>query len=385
MNTLGIDASNIRSGGGVTHLVELLRNASPEKYGFSKVIIWSSKITLAKIDDKDWLVKIRNKHIDGSLIRRIFWQRFCLKKSIRSFGCNLLFVPGGLDKSGFKPMVTMHRNLLPFEWQELLRYGFSLETMRLIILRFAQLTSFKRASGTIFLTQYAQDSVLKITGALKGNKALIPHGVDQRFFVTPRKQKSFNDYNINKPVRLVYVSSIELYKHQWNVVEAVSMLHNKGIHVTLDLIGAPQYPAAVKRLQLAIEKFDPHGQYVHYHGPIKHEAIHKEYLKADIAVFASSCETFGQILIEAMSAGLPVACSNVSAMPELLGDTGIFFDPLNPDSIATALKKLIESAELRAKNASNSFELAREFSWERCSNETFSFLKSCLTTDSYLS
>ena len=381
MYTLGIDASNIRSGGGVTHLIEVLRNANPESYGFSKVIIWSNKATLSKIDDKDWLVKIHDKHIDGSLLRRIYWQRFCLKKNIQSLGCNLLFVPGGLDKSSFKPMVTMHRNLLPFEFQELMRYGFSFETIRLLILRFTQISSFKRANGVIFLTQYAKNSVLKITGELTGNTVLIPHGVDERFFVRPKKQKNVNDFDKKTPVRLIYVSSIELYKHQWNVVEAVSILHNAGIHVSLDLIGAPQYPAAVKRLQLAMNKFDPHGQYIHYRGSIDHDAIHKEYLKADIAVFASSCETFGQILIEAISSGLPVACSNISAMPELLGDTGAFFDPMDPESIAGALKILIDSAELRSKNASNSFELARSFSWKRCSNDTFAFLKSCLTID----
>jgi hypothetical protein len=44
---LGINASNIRSGGGVTHLVELLRAAEPEMYGFNKVIVWSGKKTLS--------------------------------------------------------------------------------------------------------------------------------------------------------------------------------------------------------------------------------------------------------------------------------------------------------------------------------------------------
>ena len=378
---LGIDASNISVGGGLTHIIELLNIISPSIYGFNKVIIWSSSDTLEKISSRKWLIKKSNKFLDKNILFRVIWQKFILGSDARRENCDLLFVPGGSFVTKFRPIVTSSQNLLPFEWKELLRYGLSLRTIKFIILRLAQSASYKNADGTIFLTRYAQDIVLKVTGALKGNKVVIPHGVDQRFFVAPRKQKSVNDYNIERPVRLIYVSTIEPYKHQWNVVEAVSMLRNAGIHVKLDLIGA-SYPPALKRLQLSIDKFDPHGHYIQYRGSIQHGAIHEEYLKADIVVFASSCETFGQILIEAMSAGLPVACSNISAMPELLGSSGVYFDPLSPDSIATALKKLIESTELRTNNALNSFKLAKEFSWERCSDDTFRFLRSCLTIDS---
>jgi len=377
MYILGIDASNICEGGGVTHLVELLKNSEPEKYGFSKVIVWSNRATLEKIHDRSWLIKSYDEWTNKSLLTRVYWQRFRLKKVAKSLGCDLLFVPGGLDVSGFRPMVTMHRNLLPFDWKELLRYGLSVRTIRLIILRFLQSASYRGADGVIFLTQYAQGVALKVTGLLKGSVVVIPHGVDQRFFKPPRKQKDINDYDFVEPIKLIYVSTIEPYKHQWNVVEAVSILRNNGIPVSLDLFGT-SYPSALKRLLLSIDRLDPCGHYIQYHGFIQHEAIQEEYLKSDIIVFASSCETFGQILIEGMSTGLPVACSNASAMPELLGSNGIYFDPLSSNSIATTLERLINSSDLRANNSLYSFERAKEFSWERCSNDTFKFLRACL-------
>ena len=46
---IGIDASNIRAGGGVTHLDELLRAADPEAHGFSQVIVWSGSATLDRM------------------------------------------------------------------------------------------------------------------------------------------------------------------------------------------------------------------------------------------------------------------------------------------------------------------------------------------------
>ena len=54
---IGIDAVNIRHGGGITHLKELLDHASPEKDKFSKIIVWSNKDTLNNIGDHLWLKK----------------------------------------------------------------------------------------------------------------------------------------------------------------------------------------------------------------------------------------------------------------------------------------------------------------------------------------
>ena len=54
---VGIDATNIRAGGGVTHLAELLNAASPETHGFDKVVVWGSPQTLDRVDEQSWLVK----------------------------------------------------------------------------------------------------------------------------------------------------------------------------------------------------------------------------------------------------------------------------------------------------------------------------------------
>ena len=109
--------------------------------------------------------------------------------------------------------------------------------------------------------------------------------------------------------------------------------------------------------------------------------LYKVYHQADAFVFASSCETFGQILLEAMASGLPIACSNRSAMPEVLGNAGIYFDPESPDQIADALTMLLKDHDLRAMLAQEAYDRAREYSWERCAKETFSFLAEVIKTN----
>jgi glycosyltransferase involved in cell wall biosynthesis len=83
------------------------------------------------------------------------------------------------------------------------------------------------------------------------------------------------------------------------------------------------------------------------------------------------------VLIESMAAGLPVACSNMSAMPEILGDSGFYFNPLNVDSITDTLRICIESSRLREEKSRESFKLAQQYSWERCAHKTFGFLSLC--------
>ncbi len=369
---LGIDASNIRGGGGVTHLVELLRAANPLDSGFGSVILWGGKSTLDIVEPRPWLSKIHVNQLDRGLFFRVLWQTFSLTRLARDAMCDVLFLPGSTDASGFEPIVTMSQNLLPFDLSELLRFGWSSKTLRLLLLRWVQSRLFRKAEGIVFLSSYARDAVLAVTGTLQSDFAIISHGISPRFRQYPRHQRLMNEIDENNPISVLYVSIVDLYKHQWHVAEAVAQLKSEGIPIKLDLIGAPS--TGTKRLQETLRRIDPDGSFITYFGGVSYDQLHIHYAAADIGVFASSCETFGMILTEAMSAGLPIACANRSAMPEILGDAGIYFDPEKPSDIARALRQLIRSPDLRTQLAQSAFARAQGFTWERCADETFSFL-----------
>ncbi len=368
---LTIDASNIRVGGGLTHLVEMLRAADPASHGISSVHLWASSATLAHVDGRAWLQKRSDPLLDRGRFRRMLWQRFRLRKLAVEAGCDLLFVPGGVDASGLRPMVTMSQNLLPFEWNEARRFGWSTMTVKCLLLRLAHKRTFREAIGVIFLTDYARDAVLKVTGKLTGATVVVPHGINPRFQLEPRAQEEFLAFSTVRPCRVLYVSVVEVYKHHWHVAEAVGALRAEGLPVVLDLVGPPASGSA--RLAEALERLDPREQFIRYVGHVPYARLHELYAQADVFVFASSCETFGQILTEAMSAGLPIACSDRSAMPEILSDAGVYFDPESPAEIASALRQLMESAAMRAEKAESASRRARAFSWRRCADETFAF------------
>jgi glycosyltransferase involved in cell wall biosynthesis len=375
---IGIDASNIRTGGGVTHLVELLRAADPEAHCFSQVIVWSGFATLNKIDDRPWLEKSHQPLLDKSLQYRVLWQCFKLSMLAKMAGCDVIFVPGGSYAGSFHPIVTLSQNLLPFEWRELRRFGWTWKSLKMLILRITQARTFHRADGLIFLTQYARDGVLQALKKTTDKTTIIPHGIDIRFVSRPREQLDINQYSTARPFRILYVSIIDMYKHQWHVAEAVASLRNLGLPLEAHFIG-PAYGPALKLLSAAIENYDPNGEFLHYSGAIPFEELHKAYQKADAFVFASSCENLPNILIEAMAAGLPIACSNKGPMPEVLDEAGIYFDPESPDEIAEAVLTLFNRPALRRQLASKAYTAAQNYSWARCAKETFLFITKIAT------
>lgn len=369
---VGIDASNLRAGGGVTHLSELLRAADPRAAGISQVGVWGGHDTLAQLSPAPWLALTHEPALDGRLPSRLAWQQWSLHRRVRG-RYDLLFVPGGSYAGRFSPFVTMSRTLLPFEPGERQRYGVSWMSAKMALLRRGQAATLRRADGVIFLTAYARDVVTSVTGPLAGRTGLIPHGVNAAFVKEPRPQPGAEQYSDARPFRLLYVSTVDMYKHQWHVAEATAVLRRRGVPVTLELVGSA-YAPALRRLHATLDRVDPAGQFVRYTGPVPHAVLPARYHEADAFVFASSCENMPNILLEAMAAGLPIACAERGPMPSVLGDAGRYFDPEAPQSIADAVEQLYRDPALRADLAARAFRRARLYSWERCAHETFTFL-----------
>jgi len=283
-----------------------------------------------------------------------------------------LFVPGGRGGGGFRPFVTMSRNMLPFEGREWRRYGCSWMAAKMFLLRFGQSRSLRNADGRIFLTEYARSVVARQAG-LEGSQPVIPHGVHPRFFRAPREQKPISQFSLGRPFTLLYVSKVEPYKHQWRVVEAIGML-KKRLPIALCLVGDGVCRTSTRRLRETLRRVDPHGEFIQWLGDVPHERLPDCYHNADGFVFASSCENLPNILLEAMAAGLPIACSDRGPMPEVLGPAGVYFNPERAVEIAAAIQLLAEDRALRQSFAGAAHARARQYSWERCADETFAHL-----------
>lgn len=92
-------------------------------------------------------------------------------------------------------------------------------------------------------------------------------------------------------------------------------------------------------------------------------------------VLPSLWEGFGIPVIEAQACGVPTIVSNVSSLPEVVGDSAILIDPESPKSIATAIEKILSNEKTRADLINKGFKNIKRFSWQKCAQETLKALE----------
>lgn len=367
---IAIDASRNRSGGAKAHLIGILSEWSPAQSGIQEIHVWAYRSLLDQLPNCPWLVKHNPLALEQSLIKQLWWQSTELAAEVKSAGCDILFTTDASTLCHFKPMVVLSQDMLSYEPGVMSYFGFGLSRLRLLTILFLQNWAFKRAEGVIFLTRYAARIIQQSCGPLK-SIAYIPHGVGEVF----KKSLAVNNWpeTNERPIRCLYISNTEMYKHQWVVVSAISLLRNLGFNLTLSLVGGGEGPAQ-QLLQNAIEKTDPGRTFVEQLEFLPQQDLPNHLAQADLFIFASSCENMPITLVEAMAVGLPIACSNRGPMPEVLVDGGVYFDPADAESIAAAIKQIILSPALRLTIATRAKAHSQQYNWKRCANETFEFV-----------
>jgi glycosyltransferase involved in cell wall biosynthesis len=352
--------------------VEVLRALSPEEHGIASVTVWGGARTLERISPRRWLALAHVPELDGPLPARVGWKSFRFT-ALALRGCDVLLVPGGTYLGAFRPFVAVSQNLLPFEPGERARYGVSWMRAKLALLERTQSATFRRAAATVFMSETCRALVERRMGGLPARTVVVPHGISTRFRAPPRPQEPLEAYSPARPFRWLYVSVVDQYKHPWHLARAVALLRERGLPVELQVVG-PATPGGEARLRGELARLDPAGTFLHYDGPAPYDELPAHYRRADGFAYASSCESFGQTLVEAMSAGIPVACARRSTMPELLRDHGAYFDPEDPEDIARALEALLRDRDLRQRNVAAASRRAGEFTWDRCARDTFAVI-----------
>jgi glycosyltransferase involved in cell wall biosynthesis len=102
------------------------------------------------------------------------------------------------------------------------------------------------------------------------------------------------------------------------------------------------------------------------------------YQAATLFVYPSLYEGFGIPPLEAMYFGCPVACSNTSSVPEVVGSAAKLFDPSNQESMRLAMEELVTDKAVRDRYIKLGYERLKMFSWNKCANETANIYKKLL-------
>lgn len=367
---LGIDASRARSGGAKAHLIGIINEVYKNRpLQLTELHIWSYPELLSNLPDCKWIIKHSPQQLNKSLLLQLYWQYKYLPKEAKKVKIDIMLNTDAGTVCPFQPSVTMSRDMLSYEEGEMQRYKLGFLRLRLELLKIVQNKSLKKSSAAIFLTDYASKTIQKSSGKIQNSK-IIHHGVSENFRINTNNG-NWKDKKGNI-IRCVYVSNMDLYKHQWNVALAIEKLRNKGYNIKIDFIGGGN--GLPKKLFDKTLKAMNNTDFISQKHFMIHDDIPSILKNKDIFIFASSCENMPNTLIEGMCTGLPIACSDRGPMPEVLKDSGVYFNPENIDSIVNAIKCIIEDDNLRLEIATKSKEYSKKFSWEKCSNETFSYL-----------
>lgn len=368
--TIGIDATNLNNGGGKSHIINVIEHFLPAKHNIDKIIVYGAEVLLRQLPSNSWLDKRTSPLLNRGVFFRYIWLLFLSKKVFKR-EIDILFSPSGLYFGSFRPYVSMSRNMMLFDKAQI-KAQKGLLKWKLILSRYMNIFSMKNANGNIFISEYAKNMISEQLALHSSCFCKINHGISDRF-KDIQKGRLYNILPMNT-INLLYVSHVYSYKHPWNVVEAVGKLKCEGYNVKFDIVGGGNR-IDINRLIHSINKVDPKGEFVKYHGNQPYNSIHEFYKRADIFVYASTCENMPNILLEAMSSALPIACSNYNPMPEFLEEGGVYFNPLNILSIHDAIKRLIDSENLRKFSGVTAFKASEKYSWSRTSEATFSFIE----------
>lgn len=373
---VGIDASNVGIGGGVTHLKEILLNFNKEYFSnaITRIIVFSSKQVLDQITDDVLIEKVTFSEFNAELFFRIRFQLFKYDAEIEK-RCDILFSLTGDYVGKFRPLIGMSRNMLLYErdiWSEIKSPK---EIIRFWLNFKKQEKCFKNASGIIFISKYAKKYASEVLPIKEKYTTIIHHGISPRFIGHTKEQKEISEYSLDNPYKFLYVSTVHVYKNQWNVIKAIAKLREAGFPVVLNLVGGVIFRPAGKKLFKAIDEVDPKRDFIFFKGNVAYNQIEEEYKNTDGIIYASTCENMPNILIESMASGIPIACSDKEPMPEFLKNGGYYFDAKSIKSIFTTLKKFIKTPEERNKMTVINSEQIRLYSWKKTSLETFDFIK----------
>jgi glycosyltransferase involved in cell wall biosynthesis len=102
---------------------------------------------------------------------------------------------------------------------------------------------------------------------------------------------------------------------------------------------------------------------VRFLGHVPYEDLPPLYAAASLFLFPSTCESFPNILLEALATGVPVLSSNRCSMPEIAGDSALYFDPDDPADIARLIVETWADAATRDRLGRAGVERAKRFSW----------------------
>lgn len=304
----------------------------------------------------------------ASPVLNIAWHQTALPLKSRKAGFDALFLPAASRRAPLWapcPTIGTVHDLAPFHLSE--KYDLSRTFYQKKVIPIF----LKRLTHIIAISESTKRDLETYCGVPDERITVVYHAADTTKFY-PRDKETASEavrgYGIRQPY-IVYTSRIENpAKNHLRLIRAFEKIKKEeGVPHQLVLAGADWHGADEVHKVVAQS---PYSEDILLTGYVAGEDLPNLYCGADLFVFPSLFEGFGLPILEAMSCGVPVACSNLSSMPEIAGDAAVLFDPFDVDSIARQMLTLLLSEEKRSDFSRLGIRRASDFSWEKTARKT---------------
>jgi len=222
-------------------------------------------------------------------------------------------------------------------------------------------------SDIVSIMNYDPDRISVIPLAAALEKIENPPSID--------KETVIKKYGLNRPY-LLYVGGGEAYKNLDTLINVFRVLRAE-FQIPHKLLLVGKILECSPNLEAIVAKYNLEKDVV-FTGIVSNQELIDIYQMADIFVFLSLYEGFGLVLLEAMEFGLPIVASNVSSIPEVVGDGAILVDPKNIENISKAIMSLIDCSDLAKYYSKKGLKRASQFSWDLTATQTIKVYQSLI-------
>jgi len=226
-------------------------------------------------------------------------------------------------------------------------------------------TAAHKADRIFTVSEQSKRDILKFFNVPPEKIVVTPNAIDDRFSTPPSEEHVINTrerYQLSHSY-LLYVGNIKPHKNLERLIEAFHLVRAQG-RSELELIIIGDEISKLQSLRRAVHKYDMH-RYVRFLGYVPDKTLAVLYRLASVFVFPSLYEGFGLPPLEAMASGTPVVTSNLSSLPEVVGDAAVLVDPYSAESIAEGILTVLRSTHLRGELSKRGLERVKAFSWAR--------------------
>jgi len=173
---------------------------------------------------------------------------------------------------------------------------------------------------------------------------------------------------------LLAVGNVKKHKNLQSLIRAFNIIRERIPH-NLVIVGKR---GGFRNSDMDLSTTFPADNRIRFTGEVSDHELAGYYREAVALIFPSIYEGFGFPLVEAMANGCPVACSDISSLPEVAAGSAMLFDPFDPQQIAEAILRIATDSELRAELIGRGLNRARIFSTHACAEKTAAVINGLL-------